>query len=83
MTVSTDPTRFTPRFDHSESHTADPFGAIDGALAVIEDQCQVWGGTTAPLIPLALDGTVPDTYASILPGSAVDHVRGVDVYAVR
>ena len=59
-----------------------PFGAVGGALAVIEDQCQVWGGATTPLIPLALDGAVPDAYASILPGSAVDHVLGLDIYAL-
>lgn len=54
-----------------------PFGDVDGALAVIEDQCQVWGGATTPLIPLARDGAVPDAYANILPGSAVDHVLGL------
>ncbi|WP_338538888.1 hypothetical protein N5P18_05025 [Janibacter terrae] len=59
-----------------------PSGAVDRALAVIEEQCQVWGGATTPLIPLVRDGAVPDAYANALPGSAVDHVLGLDIFAL-
>lgn len=59
-----------------------PFGAVDAAMTVIADRCQVWGGATTPLIPLTLAGAVPDAYASILPGSAIDHVLGLDIYAL-
>lgn len=59
-----------------------PSGAVDRGLAAIEYQCQVWGGATTPLIPLMPDGAVPNAYASVLPGSAVDHVLGLDTFAL-
>lgn len=57
-------------------------GAVDQAVATIEAQCQVWGGATTPLIPLTSEGVVADEYAHILPGAAIDHVLGLDLYAL-
>lgn len=57
-------------------------GAVDDAIAAIEAQCQVWGGATSPLIPLAPDGDVPDAYASILRGAAVDRILGLDIFTL-
>lgn len=56
---------------------------IPAALAVIRQECQVWGGASTPLIPLAEDGTIPSEYRRVLPGSAVDFVRGVDSLDIR
>lgn len=57
-----------------------PIGADDipATLAIIREECQVWGGASTPLIPLAFDGTIPYEYRRVIPGSAVDGVRGVD-----
>lgn len=55
-----------------------PASEIPAALVVIREECQVWGGASTPLIPLADDGTIPSEYRRVLPGSAVDFVRGVD-----
>jgi len=56
--------------------------AAGDAIATIAAQCQVWGGATTPLIPLTSEGMVADEYARILPGAAIDHVLGLDLYAL-
>lgn len=56
---------------------------MPAALAVIREECQVWGGASTPLIPLAAGGTIPSEYRRVLPGSAVDFVRGVDRLDIR
>lgn len=57
-------------------------GAVDEAVATIECECQVWGGAATPLIPVSPEGTVVDAYARILPGAAIDHVVGLDIFAL-
>jgi hypothetical protein len=57
-------------------------GAVDEAISTIEAQCQVWGGGTSPLIPLSPDGEIVDEYARILPGAAIDHVLGLNIFAL-
>lgn len=59
-----------------------PSGAVDQAIATIEAQCQVWGGATTPLVPLTSDGVIADEYARVLPGAPIDHVLGLDLYAL-
>lgn len=39
--------------------------------------CQVWSGANTPLIPVNEDNSIPIPYTNILPGSAVDRVRGL------
>jgi hypothetical protein len=56
---------------------------IPAALARIGEACQVWGGASTPLIPLADDETIPVEYRRMLPGSAVDFVQGVDKLDIR
>lgn len=57
-------------------------GAVDEAILTIQAQCQVWGGGTTPLIPLSPDGEIVEEYARILPGAAIDHVLGLDIFAL-
>lgn len=57
-------------------------GAVDEAIATIETRCQIWGGATTPLIPLSAEGAVIREYARMLPGAAIDHVVGLDVFAL-
>ncbi|MCX4478395.1 hypothetical protein OOK44_18415 [Streptomyces cellulosae] len=46
-------------------------------ISAIRNQCQIWGGAVAPLVPLNADETVSREYARILPGSAIDGIAGL------
>ncbi|MGJ5826129.1 hypothetical protein [Streptomyces ossamyceticus] len=46
-------------------------------ISTVRNQCQVWGGAVAPLVPLNTSGTVDSTYAHVLPGSAIDGIEGL------
>lgn len=49
---------------------------MDVVMKTIAYECARWGGAQAPLIPIDQHGVVPDLYARILPGSAVDGLYG-------
>ncbi|WP_188281507.1 hypothetical protein [Streptomyces sp. CBMA29] len=49
----------------------------DYFISVVRDQSQIWGGAVVPLIPVISDGTVEESYARILPGSAIDALQGM------
>ncbi|MEU1317931.1 hypothetical protein [Streptomyces tibetensis] len=46
-------------------------------LSAVRNQCQIWGGAVAPLVPMNSEGRVDNTYARILPGSAIDGIEGL------
>ncbi|MFE2266447.1 hypothetical protein [Streptomyces griseosporeus] len=49
----------------------------DEFLSVVRNQCQIWGGAAAPLVPLTAEGVVDNIYARIIPGSAIDGMEGL------
>lgn len=49
------------------------FGDLKGALAEIQRACQVWGGGSQPLLPVA-DGILPEPYARLLATEQIDFV---------
>lgn len=59
-----------------------PVHSIDALVAAITFECQLWGGANTPLVPVSTSGLVPMEYASILPGSAIDSVRGIQAYGL-
>jgi hypothetical protein len=59
----------------------DDTGSAD-LLQRIEQECQVWGGANTPLVPVAQSGTIDEAYARILPGSAIDHLTGLDAFGL-
>ncbi|WP_186001670.1 hypothetical protein, partial [Streptomyces sp. IB201691-2A2] len=46
-------------------------------ISAVRNECQIWGGAVAPLVPVASDGTVDSTYARIISGSAIDGIEGL------
>lgn len=53
--------------------TSDPARVIEA----IRYECQLWGGATTPLVPVAHGGSLSPAYASALPGALVDGVHGL------
>jgi hypothetical protein len=49
---------------------------LDGALAEIELACQVWGGGSQPLLPVA-HAVLPDPYERLLATEQIDFVGGL------
>lgn len=49
---------------------------VEGALAEIERACQVWGGGSQPLLPIA-DGVLREPYARLLATEQIDFVGGL------
>ena len=52
------------------------FDDVEGALAEIERACQVWGGGSQPLLPIA-DGVLPEPYARLLATEQIDFAGGL------
>ncbi|KFI82963.1 hypothetical protein A9A89_0936 [Bifidobacterium psychraerophilum DSM 22366] len=40
-------------------------------------ECQIWGGAANGILPVAEDGSIPEMYKAILPGSQIDDVKGI------
>ncbi len=59
-----------------------PVSSVDAFLAAIAFECQLWGGANTPVVPVSESGLVPPEYLRILPGSAIERVRGLDVWGL-
>ncbi len=44
----------------------------------VELECQLWGGAANVILPIDNAGSIPEIYRTILPGSQIDDVHGVD-----
>lgn len=62
--------------------TAIPVRSVDELVAAITFECQLWGGANTPLVPVSASGLVPPEYVDILPGSAIEWVRGLDAFGL-
>lgn len=57
-------------------------GRSQEAISEIEIQCQIWGGSSTPLIPLDDRGFLPPEYERIVRGEAIDDILGLDYGAL-
>lgn len=57
------------------------FDHLEGAVAEIERACQVWGGGSQPLLPIA-GGVLPEPYARLLATEQIDFVGGLQDISV-
>lgn len=44
---------------------------------IIQLECQIWGGAANVILPVTEDGSIPEMYRAILPGSQIDAVKGL------
>ena len=44
----------------------------------VQLECQLWGGAANVILPIDSAGSIPEIYRTILPGSQIDDVHGVD-----
>lgn len=51
-------------------------------LSAVEYECQVWAGGASPMLPVRADGSLVNSYASLVPGSAVDGVLGMHPFGL-
>ncbi|WP_028266980.1 hypothetical protein [Arthrobacter sp. MA-N2] len=62
--------------------TAVPVPTADALERAIKFECQLWGGANTPFVPVSESGTISRPYLSILPGSAIEQVKGMDVHGL-
>jgi ribosomal protein S27E len=62
--------------------TAIPVHGVDEFVAAVTFECQLWGGANTPLLPVSASGLVSPEYVKILPGSAIEQVRGLETFGL-
>ncbi len=55
---------------------------MDQFRAAVAYLSQMWGGSSAPIVPLAADGRIDELYQHILPGAVIDGIIGGDENAL-
>ncbi|MDT3446033.1 hypothetical protein [Pseudofrankia sp. BMG5.37] len=65
------------RITYRPARIALPVSSTANFLQGVQDVCQLWGGATAPLVPVDADGVIRPEYARLLAGAAVDGVYGM------
>jgi hypothetical protein len=70
------------RITFRPERAAIPVSSVDGFLAAITFECQLWSGANTPVVPVSESGLIRPEYLRVLPGSAIERVRGMDAWGL-
>jgi hypothetical protein len=57
-------------------------GDNDKFIKTVEYQCQLWGGATAPIIPVEPDGAIHAVYRRKVGDASIDRIAGLPAYGL-